>query len=285
MTVESNDRLRVVHRLALGVEPFDAMTGVRAGGAVRVGREVTPRRRPRRPPSAADLLGVRPVVELEHTGAGRFKLRHGPGVRDRVRVRVDDPGRRWAPRRFDVALWTLPEVSAVDTGAGPAIPVAARTLQPRLLPGPAWNPARGSTCVRGRVTWAGRPVRWPRLVATDAGNATVGWAHGDENGEFLLVITDLGTVVPPPPNTLDVTLTVQIPDPTRAAAADPRDPVADLVVEPIARVLTPPTPGSPGHEVLLGRAAPAGYFVSTVPFPVTVVVGETLTRLDVPFNP
>ena len=33
------------------------------------------------------------------------------------------------------------------------------------------------------------------------------------------------------------------------------------------------------------RAAPAGYFVSSVPFPVTVVVGEALARLDVPFNP
>ena len=140
-------------------------------------------------------------------------------------------------------------------------------------------------CVRGRVTWAGRPVRWARLVATDAGDAIVGWAHGDEHGEFLLLVTDLGTVVPPPPNALDISLTVQIPDPTTAAAVDPGDPVADLVVEPIARALTQPDPGSPAHEVLLGRAAPAGYFVSSVPFPVTVVVGETLTRLDVPFNP
>lgn len=280
MTVEPAGALRVLHRLALGVEPFDAMTGMRAEAGVRVAREVAPRRPRRRPASARDLLGARPVTDLEHSGAGRFKLRHGPGVRDRVRLRVDDPGRRWVPRRFDVELWTLAEVSA-----GPFVPVAARTLQPRLLPGAAWRPARGATCLRGRVSWSGRPVRWPRLVATDGGTEIVGWAHGDEHGEFLLLVTGLGSAGPPIPTTLDLELTVQIPDPATAAAAEPRNPLADLVVEPIARTLSQPAPGTPAHEVLIGRAAPAGYFVSTVPFPLTVVVGETLARLDVPFNP
>ncbi|WP_127500920.1 hypothetical protein [Actinoplanes solisilvae] len=275
MSVDPAAGLRVLHRLALGVEPFDAMTGARAGSAVRVGREVTTRPRRRRPASVLDLVTARPTLELEGSGNGRFKLRHQPGVGDRVLLRVDDPGRRWVPRRFDVELWT-------SADAGPAIPVAARTLQPRLLPGAAWNPPRGSTCVRGRVSWAGRPVRWPRLVATE-GDANVGWAHGDENGEFLLVVTGLGTAIGPLPDTLNLDLIVQIPDP--AAPADPHDPVADLVVEPIDRALSQPAPGTAAHEVLIGRAAPAGYFVSSVPFPVTVVVGETLARLDVPFNP
>lgn len=259
MSIDPGEQLRVLHRLALGVEPFDAMTGVRAGRGVRVARED-------------------PRVVLENTGAGRFKLRHGRGVRDRVRLRVDDPGRRWVPRRFDVELWGPAE--------DPAVRAVARSLRPRLLPGAAWDPPRGSTCVRGRVNWSGRPVRWPRLLAVDSGEFLLGWAHGDERGEFVLLITNLGNTVPTATlRTLNVDLLVRIPDPARAAAVDPLDPVADLVVEPIARALSQPAPGTAADEVLTGRAAPAGYLVSSVPFPVTVVLGETLARLDVPFNP
>lgn len=102
--------VRVLHRLALGVEPIDAITGLRVGAGLRVGREVPPRRRR---DWVLNPLAHRPVVDLERSGA-RFKLRHGDGVRVRVTIRIDDPGRRWVGRRFDVALWTLAEVEAVD---------------------------------------------------------------------------------------------------------------------------------------------------------------------------
>lgn len=248
--------IRVYHRLALGVEPLDALTGRRPVG-VQVIREDAPR--------GPQLL--------ESTGT-RFKLRHGPGVRQRVTLRVDDPARRWVPRRFQVALWTLADVEAADADppAGPAIPVEARTLRPWLLPGAAWSPPRGTTGVRGRVLDAGRPAPWPRIVARDAGGALLGWAHGDDRSEFLLVVTTLGTLPPPAPSTLDIHLTVHIP---AAAQTDPP-------LEPVPRTLTPPAPGT-ADEVLAGRAVPAGYRTSSAPAPVTVTVGEVLAPLNLPF--
>jgi hypothetical protein len=278
--------VRVFHRLALGVEPIDALTGLRAVGGLRVGREVTTRRRTKSLGSTKSLdpLLDSPVVYLETTG-GRFKLRHDRGVRDRVTIRIDHPGRRWVGRRFDVELWSRAEVEAADADppTGAFIPIAARLLRPSLLPGSAWAPPRGATGVRGRVLRGGKPVRWPRVVARDAAGALLGWTHGDDRGEFLLLVTNLGTLPPPAPSGLDIRLTVHVP--AQPPAVDPRDPTADLVVEPIAKALTQPAPGTPADDVLTGRAVPAGYQTASAPFPVSVVVGEVLASLDVPFTP
>ena len=140
--------VQVLHRLALGVEPVDALTRLPIGAAVRVGRELPrPVRRPRRGVGPLDLLARRRDLALEHSGTGRFKLRHGPGLGSAtaVVVRVFDPWRRYVPRRFEVPIWTFEEVTASEdwpsTAYSPAKPptgpfVAVRS---RLLPLRATN--------------------------------------------------------------------------------------------------------------------------------------------------
>ncbi|AHH99480.1 hypothetical protein [Kutzneria albida] len=247
--------MTVLHRLALGVQPIDGGTGLQLGGRVRVGRE-TPAGR---------------YEPLESNGTGRFKLRHGPGVGDRVTVRVHDPLRQFVPRRFSIPLWTLAEVTS-----GPYVPTASRLLRPWLLPGSAYPAPSGATGIRGRVIHSGQPVCWPRITALGPGGVRVGWAHGDERGEFLVLISTTGTLPPPAPSLLPVELVV----------CAPRE-GADLVVEPVPRSTAPPAPGDLDNELLRGQSTPAGYLTSTAPRPhLAVRIGEVLTtQQDVIFTP
>jgi hypothetical protein len=223
--------LRVMHRLALVVLPIDAGTG-RAAEAVGVVRET--------------LRGPRKLDP-------GFKLRHGRGIGDRVTIRIDDVRRRWAPRRFDVALRTVAEVSG-----DPYIPAVGRLLRPWLLPGAAWSPPWGTTVVRGTVAAA-----WPRIIATDEEGEEVGWAHGDERGEFQLVVRRAGRLQVAPPPELALSLAVHVP----------ADPAAEPVAEPVARATGQPAPDTPEDDVLRGIAVPAGYILAAT-VPVTVFPGE-----------
>lgn len=220
---------QVLHRLALGVEPVDAILNRRADEPVLVGREVDPRRggTPRYP-----------LVALAASGPGRYRLDRSVPLPVRIRLRVDDPSRRFVPRRFDVALWLPAETDGVDATptTGTLVPVASRLLRPWLLPGAAAQPSAGATVIRGRVvrTVAGQaePVRWARIrAATGDEDTLVGWTHGDERGEFLLVVTGTGTQSAPD-STMDVRLRVVAP-PRPAGPPDPKDRLADLVVEAV----------------------------------------------------
>jgi hypothetical protein len=271
--------VQVLHRLALGVEPIDMVTRQRLGSQIRVGRElpVAPR------PTVLDPGLAWPCDSLEYNGTGKFKLRHGHSVTDHVAVRVDDPSRRFVPRRFAVALWTLAEVSA----AGPYVPVLSRVLRPWLLPGSAYHVSRGTTGIRGRIVLGGQPVRWPRVTALGPGGSQVGWAHGDERGEFLLLVNGTGTLPPPAPSSLDVDLVVSAPDPAHPEPVDSIDRCADLVVEVVTRSSAPPAPGDLDNDLLRGLSTPAGYLTSTALRPhLAVPIGEVLTiPQDVVFTP
>lgn len=281
----------VTHRLALAVEVRDAITSRLADTPVRVGREL-----------AGPVLAGRggpppdpswPCQDLERSGTARFKLRRGPRLPAVITLRIDDPGRRYVPRRVSITLWPQADLEAADQSppAGPYIPVDSRLLRIWLAPASGYPLPRGATAVRGRVLRGATgvlspdtPVRWPRLTAIGPGNVPVGWAHGDERGEFLLPVGSAGAM--PPLNgqfAVDIDV-VGLPAAT-APAPDPADRCADLVVESVPRSAAPPAPGDLDNDLLRGRAVPVGYVADAAPPPHwTVQVGGLLsTGTDIPF--
>jgi hypothetical protein len=271
----------VMHRLAVGVELIDAVRRRRVEQPLPVGREVDPR------------LGGSvswPCLGLEPSGSGRYRLGRSRALPARIRVRVDDPARRFAPRRFDLTLWSPEETDGIDRTppVGTFAPVLSRVLRAWLPPGPAALPPGGTTLVRGRVVRVvdGRrvPARWARVRArAGPADTTVGWAHADERGEFVLVVTGTGTV-PPADSTLDVRLAVTAPaQPARPPF--PPDRLADLVVEPVPRSAAPPAPGDLDNELLRGLADPPGYRTSSAGTTTkTIPVGGESTIADIEFT-
>jgi hypothetical protein len=131
---------------------------------------------------------------------------------------------------------------------------------------------RSTTAIRGRVARGAKAARWPRITAIGQGGQPIGWAHGDDRGEFVLVIVSTGAIHPPAPSTLAVTLIVTAPK-NPSEATD--DPLADLVVETVPQPHIPPTAGDQDSPLLRGRATPLGYAVSTTPTNLTIPVGVT----------
>ncbi|WP_412543345.1 hypothetical protein R8Z50_12960 [Longispora sp. K20-0274] len=264
---------RVVHRLALGVEVVDARTGRLVGAALRVGRQV---------PGGGAEPGW-PCQDLEYAAPGRYRQRQVPGLPASVVIRIDDPTRFFAPRRFEVTLWPLADLERADATppTGPYVPVGSRLLRPWLTPGSACALPRGSTAVRGRVVRDGSPVRWPRIVAFGAGGARVGWAHGDDRGEFLLVVTGPGRLPPPVDDPVELEMEITAFPTGQAPARDPADRLADLVVERVPRSTVPPTPADLDNPQLRGLARPPGHVASaTGRHHLTVPVGTSLTVPD-----
>ncbi|MFF3935669.1 hypothetical protein [Streptomyces phaeofaciens] len=271
----------VLHRLALAVRPLDGRTRRAAGPGLRVGREAAAVPGRRMPPG-----GV--VLPLESHGATGHVLRYGSSgsLPATVAVRIDDPARRWIPRRFSVPLWTPAELTGADAEPPTARPVRAeaRLLRPWLLPGPAYAVPQGTTGVRLRVTRAGRPLRWPRVEAFGGpAGALVGWAHGDEHGQVLLLVHGLVGVLPSSvPSTYTVALRSLARDPATAPPPDPRDPLADLVAEAVTRSQSPPGGADLDNPLLRGSARPPGYRAGAVDFLATLTVGQVVHAADLP---
>ena len=279
----------VLHRLALGVEPLDAVTGRPAGTAVRVGQEVPPRLRP----TPAMFESSWPCLDFESSGTARFKLRHGVGGPNRIKVnddgsppaivvRIDDNRRRLVPRRFRIPVWTRLELDAADpTGGGPPtgpyVAMASRLVRPVLFPGSAYSLPRMATVLRGSVIEDGRPVRWPRVLAKVDG-VDSGIAQGDDRGEFVLVLTSEWTLLAAPPDQVDVTLTVRATPRAAAPKPDSDDRLADLVIEDVNRPL-------PSSAALSGQESPDGYQDHDVPAPVPVTVGRLNKVGTIVFQP
>ena len=235
-------------RLALGVEPRDAMSNSRlaSGVDVRMERFPTPvgEWRPWQPDET--LTSVLPRMPRHRTG--RFAIRYDEDVPATVDLRIVDDlrfgaktaagyGRRIVPRRVRVVIADVDDV--VDAEADPTlpqIPTWQRSVPLWCLPGAdAPLPSR-STVLRGRIVildaGTGRlePVRWARVQAQNGTGDDVGWAHGDDRGEFVLVIGASANDVVIPASPLAVTLTIGavLPAPT----PDPADP-ARAVVDPL----------------------------------------------------
>ena len=113
--------------------------------------------------------------------AGLFVLFVGPGKRlgAAVKVRLVDPLRTYVSRRF-----------VIPTSASPAAAtMATRVRRPLLFPGSAYPVSPGVTALRGLVCdRQGRPRPFCRIAASLADGKSTFWAHGDERGEFLLLV-------------------------------------------------------------------------------------------------
>jgi hypothetical protein len=265
----------VFHRLALGVECFDVLVERLVATQVLVGREIGDR-----------VVGQRidptfPCLSLEASGAARFKLRHARPVPEAFVVRVDDPARRYVPRRFVVHTW--PATALEETFPSPPVPVRSRLLRTWLWPGSAYPFPRGTTVVRGRVVRASGPARWARLAAIGPTGAVAGLAHADDRGEFVLVVVDAGQN--PLLNEVDVDVSVVAP--RLSTPVDPVDRCADLEAEDVPRSSAPPTASDLDNPVLRGVVVPPGYALnSNPPRRLTVPTGaELIVTPDIDFDP
>ncbi|MDQ5821584.1 MAG: hypothetical protein M3540_09095 [Actinomycetota bacterium] len=233
--------VEVVHRLAIGLEPLDST-------------------RPSRIARPLDVAVEGPAGRLARSRSGRYKLVYGPDVATPIPPAVTTPvevrfiarDRRYVPRRLRFSISPESAILAAE-GAGGSFPAAQRSWRPRLFPGAAYDVSETATGFRGRVTRGGAPVRWTRVEASVNGSV-LGRAHGDDRGEFLLLLgpnlTNLGELDP-----LQVKVTVRAPVPP--LPVDPNDALADLRVEPTSG------PGLVTVDVLTGVQPPPAYAVLT----------------------
>lgn len=244
-----------LHRLAVGFEPLDPVRGGRLAHPVRFETEGPPPRPFTRSGPYRQVARdgqVRPVVDRHDSCL--WALLYQPGVaEDTIDLRIYDPLRRYVARRFRVPI--LP-VASLATGEPSALTRARRVRRPALFPGAAYDISSRATGLRSRALRGGLPLRWARVEARlEPSGVLVGRAHGDDRGEFLLVLAP--DAAPPAElvGPLEVRVTVfgpavaPAPVPATLAVADP---LWDLPLEPL------PVPGAP-DLVAPGEMLPAGY--------------------------
>lgn len=251
-----------VTRLALGLEPLDALRGQRVGARLDVSFDGEPLpmidalRRQRGLPRGADVLERVPRHHsCRYVLAWRAGLptpvMEGSDPVVRLALRCDDRTRRHVPRRLRYSVPADPEVPS------------PRVRRPAFYPGAAYELAGGATGLRGRAAWqaSGRPVRWARVEARRNG-ARVGLAHGDERGEFLLLLRPEASIgLTEFPNPPEITVDVTVRAAPEAAPADPglpaRDPFWDLPLEQVLLagidLVSPGDVPPPGHTRSLTR--------------------------------
>ncbi len=276
-----------VHRLAAGIEPVDAARLSRVAPPMRVVEEVPLTEAQWR--ALGDRRGdpITLMTPFERHATCRHVLlyRHGlyrsSGAEPHVPVRIVEAPwpvdqRRYVPRRLSVPLL---DPATVDSRAA-----GFRIWRPRLFPGAAYPIHDTATAVRGRATRGGRPVPWTRVVAKhpDTG-AVVGRAHGDDRGEFFLVLSAVAISSVARRNTLAVLVTVYGPasEPTpgtdsvsRLAAAI--DPLWALPLEVLPL-------DSATDAVSRGEVLPTDYTAEVSRSVTDLPLGRTLS-LEVPFE-
>jgi hypothetical protein len=151
----------------------------------------------------------------------------------------------------------------IEHNVDPSRPLVARACYPVLFPGADHGAPAGATVLRGRVTWGagGPPAPWVRVEArVTTGNQPQPWrAHGDDRGEFVLVLGALPLQLAlQRVRTVDVDVVVHArPLPAEGAPVDSpsgtrQDPLWHLPVEPVGSL-------DPADAVTSGAAVPAGY--------------------------
>ncbi|MFC5219670.1 hypothetical protein [Streptomyces coerulescens] len=265
------------HRLALGLEVIDALRDEPADVRVAVENQPPPHRVPALTSLASTVL-YDPGIQLPHLPrgrrAGRFRLLFDERTAPPVHLRVYDTARRYVPRRLEVPFAPLATVLAEErSGARPA----SRARRIALFAGAAYGPQGNATGLRGRVEDAdGVPVRWARVTARHPRQGDVlGRAHGDDRGEFLLVLGAPPELATPRDFTVQVLLDFAATTRPGGSAGTDTDPLAGLPLERL-----PPT-GSP-DSVSDGTGLPPTYSVR-----VTVAASLRLGRLvspDAPFT-
>lgn len=276
-----------IRHLAVGVEPRSTVSGHRLDAGVDVRWESMPRpvdrwRTWRPGESLTEFL-----PRMTRHRSGRFARLYDDGVRPAMEVRVVDDdrsggsrrsgrGRRIVPRRLRLTIAS--EQTVLDAEADPATPphpLWRRVLPIACFPGAAADLPSGATVLRGQlvrdVGGTTVPVRWARVRARTPAGQEVGWAHGDDRGEFVLVVrpTAADVTVPADPVAVRLTVGAQLPPPT----PDTLDPVraqVDLLWDlPLETVTASPTPAT--EPSLTGRAFLPEHIVVSPLSPVTPI--------------
>jgi hypothetical protein len=249
--------LERVDRLALGLEPQDAVRFLSLARPIEAVHDGLPLSETS---DASDLFGLSKATSglkpLSRRSGGRFAILQAPGVTSPVDVRLADATRRYVPRR----LRCLIPMSPTST--------LSRIRRPALFPGAAYDVSPTVTGLRGRVTWTppsdAPPVRWCRVEAS-VGGVIVGRAHGDDRGEFLLMLHPSANGGPGDLRN-PFTVIVSVFGPASQPLAPPQqDPLWDLPLE------TLPLTGT--DNVSPGIQRPASY-TAVVQRSVTFTVGR-----------
>ncbi|GAA0451770.1 hypothetical protein ACFQ2B_02785 [Streptomyces stramineus] len=269
------------HRLALGVMVVDALRGEPAQVEAALEDVPVPYAMPAPTGPGAQASAYDPGIGLPRLARGRrpgrFRLLFGARTAGSATVRVYDTARRYVPRRFEIPFASLADVLAEEaSGARPA-PRARRIA---MFPGAAYHPQGCATGMRGRVVdSAGEPVRWVRVTARHpVRDVVLGSAHGDDRGEFLLVLGVPPTaLVGPAGLTQDVALDLaaRTAPPPGGPTGSAQDPLGDLLLE------TLPAVGA-ADEVSAGVTVPSAYPVRAT-VPATLRLGR-LVSPDSPFT-
>jgi hypothetical protein len=201
-----------IERLTLGIEPLDALRGLRIAPPLEVAID----RAPISPTRAADdIYGLTEATDGLRRPVRRNSCRYlvmaSDEIASPVPLRFNDPTRRYVPRRVHYAVPASTQERRF------------RIRRPALFPGAAYDVDDTATGLRGRVRWSSAatapPVRWARIEAT-VGGTRVGYAHGDDRGEFLLLLGSRAGGLGDLPIPLRVRVTVYAPPAMPARTAD-----------------------------------------------------------------
>jgi hypothetical protein len=279
-----------VQRLALGIEIIDAARLDRAAKPISVAVDgPLPTRRSRVRNGDIDVKGMLLRVSRHDSGLHAMvyvKNLYRSGTKASIDLRFLPPLRRFVPRRITFPLVdpaTLTPEPLDRTDAELKVLRAARSRQPYLFPGSAYEVSSIATGIRGRVRRGAAPLRWARVEARlpaptgAAPGALLGRAHGDDRGEFLLIIGSppgpLGT--PAFKLAVEVTVFARPADPPTSDFIKQHDPLWDLPLELV-------TASGPADPVSTGAAIPPDY-TSSVKQTITFRLGATLTSDVAPF--
>lgn len=255
-----------IERLVLGIEPTDALRASRIAHPIDLVTDGVPH-----PPggmSSEDPAGILDPIGTLGAIPRHNSCRHAvifkPGIKSPIAIRMYDRFRRFVPRRI-----SYPIPANIQVPSPPS-----RVRRPALFPGAAYAVSETVTGLRGRVTWNQSaanevPVRWVRVEAL-IGAQVVGRAHGDDRGEFLLILESEAAGLGELPSPLIAQVAVFGPGaPVPIPASDP---LGDLPLETLA---ADPDDVSPGEKL------PPGY-ASTVSSsrPVTFQLGKLLTNQE-----
>ncbi|MBZ5558138.1 MAG: hypothetical protein LAO77_12765 [Acidobacteriia bacterium] len=254
-----------IKRLILGVEPVDAMRRSRIARPIELTLDGVPY------PTGTvtkeefdgttDPLGY--LSSIPRHSSCRHALVYPPDHASPIAIRLYDRTRRFVPRRISYAI-----PDAIETRS------STRVRRPALYPGAAYDVSVTATGMRGRVTWNQSdddevPARWVRVEAAIDGQI-VGRAHGDDRGEFLLVLRNEAGGLGDLPSPLVADVTVYGPAGPQTVPDD--DPLGDLPLEIVS---------ADPDEVSDGETPPSGYAATAHSSrAVTFELGTLLTGQD-----
>jgi len=275
--------LERIHRLAIGFEPLDALRQHRITHPVRIDLDRPLARRKRSEPFRHVLHPGDPRPVISRHDSCLHALLYHPALAEHVDVVIFDHDRKYVPRRMRIPILSLEQVLALEQDGNPPFP--QRIRRPTLFPGAAYDVIERTTGLRGRVLRDGQPMRWARVEARlPDSDLLVGRAHGDDRGEFLLVIEPHMIGVMEDPYDLRVVVSGPAVPPTPDTPQQPsEDPYWDLPLE------TVPAPGDP-DPVSPGDQLPDGYVSAVsatqiVPFQLGIIVSRFHGIPDFEFSP